>query len=115
MLGCIRTIGNIVFRSVTLAHGELYRQTCLDRGNSNATVSKNLRAIKRLFKLAINRKQPDESPLQNIAMPKTSKKKVDIYADEKCRQILRAAKEYTAKWAPRKSVKWDLLIIEPFP
>ena len=42
----IGTIGNIDFRSVTLARGELYRQTCLDRGNSNATVKKDLAAIK---------------------------------------------------------------------
>jgi hypothetical protein len=52
----IWTIGNIDFRTVRLAHGELYRQTCLDRGNSNATVSKKHRAVKRLFKLAVNRK-----------------------------------------------------------
>ncbi len=106
----IATIGNIDFQSVTLTHGELYRQTCLDRGNSNATVSKKLRAIKRLFRLAVNRKQLDENPLQYIAIPKSPKKKVNIYADDQCRQILKAAQEYTPKWAPDKSVKWDLMI-----
>ena len=30
----IKTIGNIDFQSVTLAHGELYRQACLDRGRN---------------------------------------------------------------------------------
>ncbi|MFC1636623.1 tyrosine-type recombinase/integrase [Planctomycetota bacterium] len=106
----IRIIGNIDFQSVTLAHGEVYRQACLDRGNSSATVSKNLRAMKRLFKLAVNRKQLDESPLQHIAMPKSPKKKINIYADDQCRQILKAAREYAAKWDAKKSVKWDLLI-----
>ncbi len=53
----VRTIGNIDYRSVTSAHGELYLQTCLDRGNSKATTAKKLRHIKRLFKLAVNRKQ----------------------------------------------------------
>jgi len=106
----IGIIGNVDFQSVTLAHGELYRQTCLDRGNSNATVSKNLRAIKRFFKLAVNRKQLDESPLQHIAMPKTPKKKINVYTDHQCRQILEAAREYTAMWDSKKSVKWDLLI-----
>jgi integrase len=106
----IRIIGNIDFRSVTLAHGEVYLQACLDRGNSNATVSKKLRAIKRLFKLAVNRKQLDENPLQYIAIPKSPKKKVNIYADDQCRRILKAAQEYTAKWDPKKSVKWDLMI-----
>ena len=40
----VKVIGNIDFQSVTLAHGELYRQSCLDRGNSSATVSKNTAA-----------------------------------------------------------------------
>ena len=106
----IRTIGNIDFRSVTLAHGEFYFQTCLDRGNSKATIAKKLRHIKRLFKLAVNRKQLDENPLQYIAMPKSPKKKVNIYADAQCQRMLKAAHEYTAKWNPKTSVKWDLMI-----
>ena len=32
----IGTIGNIDFRSVRLAHGERYLQTCLDRGNKES-------------------------------------------------------------------------------
>jgi len=107
----ISVIGNIDFRSVTLSHGELYLQTCLDRGNTKGTVAKKLRHIKRLFKLAVNRKQLDESPLQHIAMPKSSKKKIHIYADAQCRRMLKAAQEYTAKWNPKTSVKWDLMII----
>lgn len=67
----IGTIGNIDFRSVTLAHGELYRQACLDRGKSNATVKKDLAALKRLFTLAVLRGQLEENPLQYIAMPKS--------------------------------------------
>jgi integrase len=106
----IGIIGNIDFRSVRLAHGELYLQACLDRGNSKATVSKKLRAIKRLFKLAVNRKQLDENPLQYIAMPKLPKKKINIYSDAKCRQILKAAQDYVAERNPTKSVRWDLMI-----
>jgi integrase len=106
----IEIIGNIDFQSVRLTHGELYLQACLDRGNSKATVSKKLRAIKRFFKLAVNRKQLDESPLQHIAMPKSPKKKVNIYSDAQCRHILKAAQEYTTSWNSEKSVKWDLMI-----
>ena len=65
----IRTIGNIDFQSVTLAHGELYCQMCLDRGNNKSTVAKKLRHIKRLFNIAVNRKQLDENPLQHITLP----------------------------------------------
>jgi integrase len=106
----IRTIGNIDFRSVTLAHGELYLQTCIDRGNAKGTVAKKLRHIKRLFTLAVNRKQLDENPLQHIAMPKSPKKKINIYTDAQCQRMLKAAHEYTAKWNPKTSVKWDLMI-----
>jgi len=110
MNGFIKTIGNIDFHSVTLLHSELYRQSCLDRGNSSATVSKNLRAIKRLFNLAVNRKQLDENPLQYIAMPKAGKKKINIYSDAQCRRILKCARECTFERNPEKSVKWDLII-----
>jgi len=106
----IATIGNIDFRSVNLAHGELYLQTCLDRGNTKGTIAKKLRHIKRVFKLAVNRKQLDENPLQYIAMPKSSKKKINIYTDDQCRRILKAVQEHTAEWGSKISVKWDLII-----
>ena len=106
----IGIVGNIDFRSITLPHGELYLQACLDRGNSKATVAKKLRHIKRVFKLAVNRNQLDENPLQHIAMPKSTKKRINIYTDAQCRQILKAAREYAAEWKTEQSVKWDLLI-----
>jgi len=106
----IRIIGNTDYQSITLARGELYLQTCLDRGNAKGTVAKKLRHIKRLFKLAVNRKQLDENPLQYIAMPKSAKKKINVYANAQCQRMLKAAQEYTAKWSPKTSVKWDLLI-----
>jgi integrase len=106
----IETTGNIDFQSVTLAHGELYLQTCLDRGNSKATIAKKLRHVKRLFKLAVNRKQLEENPLQYIAMPRAPKRKVNIYADAQCRRVQRVAQECAGRWNPKKSVKWDLII-----
>ena len=110
MKDLIATIGNIDFQSVNLAHGELYIQTCLDRGNTKGTIAKKLRHIKRVFKLAVNRKQLEEHPLGYIAMPKSSKKKVNIYTGAQCRRILKAAQEPPPEWSPEKSVKWDLII-----
>ena len=34
MMDFIKKIGNMDYRKVTLAHGEIYRQTCLDRCNT---------------------------------------------------------------------------------
>jgi integrase len=110
----IGTIGNIDFRNVSLAHGEQYLQACLDCGNTKGTVSKKLRHIKRVFKLAVNRKQLDENPLQHIAMPKLPKKKINVYTDDQCRRIQKAAQECAGRWNPRKSVKWDLVITVAF-
>ncbi|MBN2590826.1 MAG: site-specific integrase [Sedimentisphaerales bacterium] len=107
----IGTIGNIDFQEVTLTKGEYYIQTCLDRGNSKGTVAKKLRHIKRVFKLAVNRKQLVENPLQHIAMPKAGKKKINIYSDDHCQRILRSAREYTSEKDPARSINWDLMIM----
>ena len=45
----IQVVGNIDYRRVTLQHGELFRQRCLDGGNSPSTVTKKLRHLKSAF------------------------------------------------------------------
>ncbi len=52
----IEVVGNVDYQKVRLAHGELFRQHCLDRANTRATVSKKLRSLKRLFQLAVERR-----------------------------------------------------------
>lgn len=106
----ISTIGNIDFQDVTLTKGEYYIQACLDRGNTKGTVAKKLRHIKRVFKLAVNRKQLVENPLQHIAMPKAGKKKIHIYSDDHCQRLLRSAREYTLEKDPAISINWELMI-----
>ena len=103
----IEVIGNIDYQRVKLRHGELFLQACLDQGNSPATVAKKLRHLKRLFQLAINRKQLEENPLQHIEMPKCPKRKVEVYTADECGRILKAARDYQAE----TSVRWELLTI----
>lgn len=103
----IEVIGNIDYQRVRLRHGELFLQACLDQGNSPATVAKKLRHLKRLFQLAINRKQLEEHPLQYIEMPKCPKRKVEVYTADECGRILKAARDYQ----PETSVRWELLTI----
>ena len=43
-------------------------------------------------------------------MPKSPKKKINIYADSQCQRIQKAAQECAGRWNPKKSVKWDLMI-----
>jgi hypothetical protein len=45
----IRVVGNIDYRRVSLDNAEYYRQRCLDKCNSPATVKKKLTEIKTVF------------------------------------------------------------------
>lgn len=105
--GLIAVVGNIDFSGVSLRHGETFRQGCLDHGNSPATVSKKLRALKRLFQLAVERKQLEENPLKYIKLPKSPNRKVETYTSDECERMLRAARECRVE----NSVQWDLLIL----
>ena len=101
----IEVVGNIDIQRFTLRHGELFRQNCLDKGNSPATAKKKLAHLKRMFQLAVNRKQLDENPLQHITMPKVTKKKVEKYTADECNRIIKVARDN------QSDIRWDMLII----
>ncbi len=107
----IKVLGNVDYQSITLEKGELYRQACLDRGNSPDTVKKKLIEIKRFFELAAKRKQIDENPLKYIDMPKCKKKKVSIYSEDECRRMLKAAADLISDRNKKTTLRWDLLIL----
>ncbi len=107
----IKIVGNVDYQSITLEKGEYYRQACLDKGNSPATVKKKLIEINRFFELAVRRKQLDENPLKYIDMPKTKKKKVRIYSEDECRRMFKAARDYISDRNELTTLKWDLLIL----
>ncbi len=107
----IKKIGNMDYKKVTLDHGEKYRQLCLDSGNSPATVTKKLKHLKRLFQLAVNRRQLDENPFKYVDAPKVRKKKVRIYSAAESKHILKAAHRYSQEWNLQYRPQWDLLII----
>lgn len=102
----ISVVGDINYQAVTLQHAELFRQTCLDRGNKGATVSKKLRQLKRLFQLAMNRKQVDENPIRLAELPKSPKRKIRVFSTDECERILKGAQ---ACQQP-DGVTWNLLI-----
>jgi len=102
----ISVIGNVDYMTVRQTHGELYRQICLDRGNTPATVAKKLKEIKRFFQLAIERHQLDEHPLRYIKAPRSPKKKIRIYSEDECDRILRSASDFQND----AILEWDILI-----
>ena len=111
MRNFIETVGNMDFKKVTIDHAEYYRQACLDEGESPATVAKKLRHLKRVFQLAVKRRQIDENPLQHIDMPKVAKPKVRIYSPDECDRLLKASADYVQEIDLQNNLKWDLLIL----
>jgi integrase len=107
----IRVVGNIDYQRVSLQHAELYRQTCLDNGNSPATVKKKLTEIKTVFQTAVKRMQLEDNPLMYIKMPKYTENEINIYGDGECERIVRAALEFDEMSNEEKHPKWNLLII----
>jgi len=107
----IKVIGNMDYTKVTMQQGEFYRQACLDRGNSPATVAKKLRHLRRLFQLAVKRQQIDDNPFAYLDKPKSPKRKVNIYNTQECERMVKAAREYCKEWNLETNVKWDLLIV----
>ena len=103
----IKVVGNIDYQKVMLKHGELFRQTCLDKGNTPGTTAKKLRHIKRVFQLAVERKQLDENPLKYIKLPKSPKKKVEAYTADECERILKATQDSLTN----TDFRWNLLVI----
>ena len=102
----ITTIGNIDYQRVQQTQGEIFRQACLDRGDSPATVAKKLRGLKRFFCLAVQRKQLDENPLQYVKLPKVPKQRIRIYTAEEIDRILRIASQIQNE----SVLEWDLII-----
>ncbi|MFB0553582.1 MAG: tyrosine-type recombinase/integrase [Phycisphaerae bacterium] len=111
MQDLIRVIGNADYQKVTLRDAEFYRQSCLDGGNSRATVAKKLRHIKCVFETAVKRRQLDENPLEHIKMPKYTANEIRRYSNRECERVVKAAHYLIQKRNKRTSLKWDLLIL----
>jgi integrase len=102
----IKAIGDLDYQSVQQAHGEKFRQMRLDHGDSPATVAKKLRALKRIFQLAVERDQLDENPLRYVKAPRVSRQKIRVYNADECERMVRAASEVQNEAV----LEWDLLI-----
>jgi len=88
----ITAVGNIDYQIVQHGHGELFRQNRLDQGDSPATVAKKLRELKRIFQLAVERRQLDENPFRYIRVPRVPKQKIRVYSSAECSRLLRVAR-----------------------
>ena len=69
------------------------------------------RYLNRLFQLGVNRRQIEENPFKYVDTPKVRKKKIRIYSDIECQNILKAACRYSAEWDLQYRPQWDLLVV----
>ncbi|HSV98692.1 MAG TPA: tyrosine-type recombinase/integrase [Sedimentisphaerales bacterium] len=111
MADFVSVVGNKDFQTVTFEDAEFYRQKCLDRGNTPATVAKKMREIKCVFETAVKRRQLDGNPFQHVKMPRCPKNEIHIYTEAECDRIIRAAQDFVLTANPETSVRWDLLIL----
>ena len=107
MMHFIKIIGDIDCRRIRHEHGERFIQVCLDGGNRPGTVRKKVGTLKRLFNLAVQRGQLEESPFRYVRKPKAAQGEIHTYTDEECVWMLRIAGE------SRIGVPfmWDIVIL----
>jgi integrase len=103
----IETVGNMDYLKVTHKHGELFIQACLDQGNSPATANKNIRSLKRLFQLAVQRGQLENNPFKYVQNPRVPRNKVRVYSEKEYSSLIRAATAFSKE----STLRWDALII----
>jgi len=111
MRSFIRVVGDKDLLRVSLQDGEHYRQSCLDEGNSPATVVKKLKEIRCILQMAVKRRQLDENPLAHLQMPKYSAKEVHVFREAECNRIVKAAQDFVDQRRGKPVVRWDLLVL----
>jgi integrase len=111
MVDFIKVVGNKDYQTVKMEDAEFYRQKCLDRGNSPATVAKKMSQLKCIFQTAVKRRQLDTNPFQYVKMPKCPRNEIHVYSEAECDRIAKAAQDSMLKANAETSVKWDLLIV----
>ena len=89
----INVVGNVDIRLIRHEHGEQFIQWCLDGGSRSGTARKKIGTLKRLFQLAVQRRQLDENPFRYVRKPKTSQGEIHTYTDEECESLVRIASE----------------------
>lgn len=99
----LSTLGGFLFAGIAIP---ALLPSCLDEGDSPATVSKKLRALKRMFRLAVDRQQLDYNPLRAVAVPTLPSRKVRVFTNEECRHLVQVAHAYNGS----DSFRWGLII-----
>ena len=103
----IQVVGEVDYRTIGPTHGEQFSQACFQSGNRPATVTKKIATLKRLFHLAVQRHQLEDSPFRHLGKPKVPDGEIHVYSEAECDRLVQAARNTKIG----KSFRWDLLIL----
>lgn len=103
----ISVVGDRDFKRIEHTDGEYYLNCCVEKGNAPATIKKKVRTLKRLFNLALQRRQIDEHPFRFLKGPKLAKKKVLVLSQHEIVNLITASRAVPDLYGFR----WDVLIL----
>lgn len=107
VLEFISVVGDRDFRRIEHADGEYFLNHCVEKGNAPATLRKKIRTLKRVYNLALQRRQIDDNPFRFLKGPKIPKKKVVVLTEPEIVNLIKATKTVPDKY----SIRWDILIL----
>lgn len=103
----ISVVGDRDFQIIEHADGEYFLNYCVEKGNAPSTIKKKVRTLKRIYNLAIQRRQIDENPFRFLKGPKIPKKKVLVLSEPEMINLIKASRDTPDIYGFR----WDILIL----
>jgi len=103
----IEVVGDIDYRRISHEHGERFMQTCLRNGNRPATANKKIGSLKRIFQLAVQRRQLEDNPFRYVRKLKVTPRKIKIFGEKECQRMIEA----TQKLYFYMPLRWDIMIL----
>jgi site-specific recombinase XerD len=107
MRNFISVVGDRDFRQVGHSDGEYFLNWCIEHGNAAATVNKKVVTLKRIYNLAVSRRQIDENPFRFLKGPKASKKKVLVLSEHEIVNLIKG----TSVVPDLYGLRWDIMIL----
>ena len=95
----IEAVGDIKAEAVTFQHCEGFQAYCFDKGLGASSVNSHLKAVSRIFSLAVKRGQLAENPFKGYSLLKVPQRIVRVLSEDEVQRLLRAAE--TPLWKAR--------------
>ncbi len=91
MSNFIAAVGNIYADRITYKYCERFQQYCVDKGLAPSTVNTCIKLAKRIFSLAVKRRQLESNPFDGIRLLKVPQGLVRLLSEDEFGRLLKAA------------------------